>query len=105
METAAAIAHELNVHEIKTNYRIFEWLKEDFFPDGSPVDDLIFTKLESEEEEKAFVVNRLGYPNLNLIHDKTWKEELSQCYPESKPDNAERIANFAKEVQRADKRA
>jgi len=34
LETAAAIAHELGVNEITTNYRVFEWLKKDFFPEG-----------------------------------------------------------------------
>ena len=51
LETAAAIAHELSISEININYRIFEWLKMDFFPEGCPVDNIIFTQLESQEQE------------------------------------------------------
>ena len=43
LETAAAIAHELSFSEININYRIFEWLKMEFFPEGCPVDNMIFT--------------------------------------------------------------
>ena len=40
LETAAAIAHELGIGEIRVNYRLFEWLKPEFFPDGCPVDSI-----------------------------------------------------------------
>lgn len=44
LETATAIAKELDLQEINVNYRIFEWLSEDFFPEGCPVDEMIFVK-------------------------------------------------------------
>ena len=47
LETAAAIAHELGICEITINYRVFEWMKEEFFPEGCPVDDIFFGKTRS----------------------------------------------------------
>jgi len=70
LETAAAIAHELGVNEITTNYRVFEWLKDEFFPEGCPVDDMLFVKTKTAEEHKTFIAERLGYPDLQINHDR-----------------------------------
>ena len=47
LETATAIAKELGVQEININYHVFEWLSEDIFPEGCPVDNTIFVKTKS----------------------------------------------------------
>ena len=47
LETAVAIAKELQVNQITVKYQIFEWLKDEMFPDGSPVDTMLFTKTQS----------------------------------------------------------
>ena len=49
LETAAAIAKELDISRIKVNYRYSEWLKEKFFPNGSPVKDLEINKIDEKE--------------------------------------------------------
>ena len=64
LETAAAIAHELGINEIRTNYRCFEWLKQEFFENGSPADDILFSEAKTAAEKQAFVRDRLGYPDL-----------------------------------------
>jgi len=72
LETAAAIAAELGVGEVTVNYRVFEWLKQEFFPEGCPCEHMLFAKTKSLEEESAFSSERLGYPNLKLIHDRSY---------------------------------
>ena len=47
LETAAAIAHELGVTEITVRYNWFEWLKDEFFPEGCPVEEMTFVKTQS----------------------------------------------------------
>ena len=49
IETAAAIAAELEVNEIRINYRVIEWLKSDIYTDECPVNKLIFTQLQTPE--------------------------------------------------------
>lgn len=82
LETAAAIAQHLDIDEININYRIFEKLNPKFFPDGCPVDEMVYTRLESAEEEKAFVRERLGSPDLRLVHSRDFRDELKRAYPE-----------------------
>ena len=50
LETTAAIAYELGINKIKINYNIFEWLKDEFYPDGCPIDELLFCRLKTAEE-------------------------------------------------------
>ena len=49
METAAAIAKELNVEEITVNYKWGEIMKYGIFPYGSPIAKLIVNTTSEEE--------------------------------------------------------
>ena len=62
------------------------------------MDGMLFTKLQSVEEELAFVRDRLGYPNLHLNHDRTFYEQLKTVYPESKTESQQRITTYIQEL-------
>jgi len=75
LETAVGIAKELGVTQININYQIFEWLKDEFFPDGCPVDDMLFTKTGGVDEERTYIEERLG-PNavgIEFTHDRSYQ--------------------------------
>ena len=55
METAAAIAKELGVCEVKVNYRWGEWLYYRSFPEGTPVPDLIINNTDEEEFSQVWM--------------------------------------------------
>jgi hypothetical protein len=41
LQTAAGIAQQLGVPQVKINYKYSEWMKGKFFPDGNPIGKLI----------------------------------------------------------------
>ena len=46
LETAAIIANELKIPEIKVNYKAFEWMEPNSFKDASIVNKLALTKCD-----------------------------------------------------------
>ena len=87
LETAAAIAHELKVAQIRINYRAFEWMSSRIFPDNCPVDDIQFLNCSSLEEEKRFCKDKLGYPELQIDHPENRDDstdQLRSSYPEDR---------------------
>ena len=60
---------------------------------------MLFVKTRGEAEEQAFITERLGYPDLRIIHDRTNQEAVTACYPESKNECLTRIENYLDDVR------
>ena len=80
METAAAIAIELGVPEITVNYRCGEWMKQQIFPDGSPMKSITLSDLETNQISEKFL------KSIQIDHKLNYKSELNHRYPESRLD-------------------
>lgn len=92
METSAAIAKELGKSKVKVNYRWSEWLKEKFFPKGSPVEDLIINNTEESEFSQKWM------QGLKFNNDKDFVRELAILWPERYNDCARRAARYGSDL-------
>ena len=92
LETAAAIAKELDISKIRVNYRYSEWLKEKFFPNGSPVKDLEINKIDERELSDKWL------QGISIKHNKDFIDKLADLWPERYNDCASRAKDFGADL-------
>ena len=74
------------------NYRVSEWLKQKFFPNGPPLSDLFISKLEAEELSEKWM------QGLKVFHHTDNVEKISDCWPEKYDDCQNRVKDYANEL-------
>ena len=84
LQTAAIIAEELGVEEVKVNYKAFEWLNDHQFKNMAVMETLTLVKSSVEEEDNFFAER--GYPGIRLNHNREDLIEILKRYPEKKRD-------------------
>ena len=89
METAAGIATELGLDEISINYRCSEWLRQEFFPEACPLNELTI----NQSWDSEFKVH-----NIRVKHNTEHKRQLNAAYPETKEDVIDRIVDFGSDL-------
>ena len=85
METATGIAEEIGLSEIKINYRCSEWLRQEFYPEESPIDTILINDREAELISQQFL------KSIRIDHTIEYKAELEKAYPEQREDVIDRI--------------
>ena len=101
LETAAAIASEVGVGEITVNYRLFDWLREESFPLGCPFEGMLFVNTKDVEQEREFCAEKLGYPDLKLVHDRSYEENLHDSFPEEHKQFNKRVLSYIEDVTKS----
>ena len=97
METAAGIAQEIDVKQIHINYRCGEWLRQEFYQEGCPFNEILINDDEHRIIEE-FYLNRIC-----VDHDKTYKSECAAHYPETRQDVIDRIKGLGCDLAKEDK--
>lgn len=91
LETAAAIAKEIGVNQINTNYLYCEWLKKQFFPDGSPLENLEICQMAPDDYSNTYM------QGVNVLHDNSRIDQVN--YPEEWGDQFERAKTSLKDMK------
>jgi hypothetical protein len=82
MQTAAAIAKQIGLPEVRVNYRYSEWLKHTFFDCGNPIGKLILDQLGPKTVSERFLQGvQLDTRN---IGENIWS--VHSAYPEKYMD-------------------
>ena len=71
------------------------------FKEENPIDKLYYTNLETEEQKSEFCSDKLFNPNLQLIDDGEYREEIGQAYPEDRPSVYNRIVNLTDNLRQS----
>ena len=71
------------------------------FKEENPIDKLYYTNLETEEQKSEFCSDKLFNPNLQLIDEGEYRDEIGQVYPEDRASVYNRIVNLTDNLRQS----
>lgn len=89
LQTAAAIAQQIGVPQIRVNYNYSEWMKGKFFPEGNPIGKLYVETLPIELIRERF----LDGIDLDMSVFSDTRKTVANRFPEGYSDTAYRVNN------------